>query len=358
MRLRRTRIRFESNARVRSLSLRTSARFIRSAGRRSRGWILIALRTIIRPAEPPRLRRGTGHGIYRFQPARKDRPAFNLQKPAIPLSDHSRLVFPAHSHPAVSLIVPAYDNWSYTDRCLTAVLCHTLEVPYEVILADDSSTDETRNASERIKNIQVICATRRQGFLHNVNHAATHARGKYLVLLNNDTVVQPRWLSRLVSTAEGSRDVGIVGPKVIYDDGRLQEAGGSISCRGHASRLGQYQDASDPSFNVEKDVDYVSGCCLLIGTTLWRELDGFDERYAPGYYEDVDLAFRVRERGYRVVYQPLAVVAHTEGATHGHDPSRGAKRFIERNETLFRERWAKVLQDRRFDRSGAKPASI
>ena len=261
-----------------------------------------------------------------------------------------RLVFRVFEHARVSIVVPAYNEWRHTHLCLRAVLEHTAAPAFEVLLADDASTDRTMDAPLLLDNVVVVRDGRRRGFLGNCNQAARFARGEYLVLLNNDTVVQPGWLEALVATADRDPRIGIVGAKILYEDGRLQDAGGVVYRDGSAARYGKDGDPAAPAYNQLRDVDYVSGCCLLVRRDLWRRLGGFDGRYSPGYYEDVDLAFRVRANGFRVVYEPGAVVAHSEGASHGHDPSSGAKRFLPRNAEIFRSTWAEELVRDRSDR--------
>ncbi|HEY7549252.1 MAG TPA: glycosyltransferase, partial [Hyphomicrobiaceae bacterium] len=92
-------------------------------------------------------------------------------------------------------------------------------------------------------------------------------------------------------------------------------------------------------------VDYCSGACIMIAASLFRELGGFDARYAPAYYEDTDLAFRVRQTGRKVLYQPKAVVVHHEGVSNGTDTGRGIKAYQVTNQAKFLERWRKELEE-------------
>jgi GT2 family glycosyltransferase len=102
-------------------------------------------------------------------------------------------------------------------------------------------------------------------------------------------------------------------------------------------------------FNYVKDVDFCTGASIAVRTDLWRELGGFDERYAPAYYEDTDLAFRIREAGFRTVYQPRSVAIHYEAVTHGKDETRGIRRYLVENRKKFFERWRDVLAREHFD---------
>jgi GT2 family glycosyltransferase/ubiquinone/menaquinone biosynthesis C-methylase UbiE len=255
--------------------------------------------------------------------------------------------------PAVSIVIPAYNGWDLTYKCLASIKENTLGVSYEIIVGDDASTDETKNINNYIKNITVIRNEKNLEFLHNCNHAATYAKGKYILFLNNDTEVRPGWLSSLVDLMEKDQKIGMTGSKLIYPNGKLQEAGAIIWNDASGWNFGYKQDPDAPEFNYVKAVDYISGASILIRTDLWKKIGGFDERYTPAYCEDSDLAFEVREQGYKVIYQPLSEIIHYEGYTHGTDKSEGIKgneikAYQKLNNEKFREKWKDVLQKNHF----------
>ena len=189
-----------------------------------------------------------------------------------------------------------------------------------------------------------ICATRaNSGFIASCNRGAENARGKYLIFLNNDTHVKPGWLTALLDTFAEEPRAGIVGSKLLYPDGRLQEAGGIIWQDASGWNYGKFDDAQKPEYNFLREVDYCSAAALMVPKALFVSLGGFDSRYAPGYYEDTDLAFKVRQAGYKVLYQPLSEVIHYEGVTGGTDLSTGAKRHQAINRSTFAETWAAEL---------------
>ena len=180
-----------------------------------------------------------------------------------------------------------------------------------------------------------------QGFLRNCNNAARHARGKYVMFLNNDTQVTENWLSSLVQLIESDPSIGMVGSKLVYPDGRLQEAGGIIWSDGSGWNYGRLDNPDKPEYNYVKDVDYISGAAILLSNELWNQIGGFDTRFAPAYCEDSDLAFEVRKAGYRVVYQPKSRVIHFEGVSNGTDvQGTGLKRYQVANSRKLKEKWA------------------
>ena len=223
---------------------------------------------------------------------------------------YGKLVFPREERPMVSIVIPVYNQIHYTYLCLASILEHTKDVSYEVIIADDVSTDATEHLSEFAENLVIRRNKTNQGFLRNCNQAAEAARGKYVMFLNNDTQVTEGWLSSLVRLIESDGTIGMVGSKLVYPDGRLQEAGGIIWSDGSGWNYGRLDDPDKAEYNYVKDVDYISGAAILLSVKLWKQIGGFDERFAPAYCEDSDLAFEVRKAGYRVVYQPLSKVIH------------------------------------------------
>ncbi len=256
-----------------------------------------------------------------------------------------KLVVPEFSKPKVSIVIPVYNQFDYTYECIKSIIKHTRKVKYEIIIGDDVSTDKTVEISKYIKGINVVRNKENLKFLLNCNNAAKQARGKYILFLNNDTKVTEGWLSSLVELIESDSTIGMVGSKLIYPDGRLQEAGGIIWKDASAWNYGNGQDPEKPEFNYVRDVDYISGAAIMLSKKLWNKIGGFDEDFAPAYCEDSDLAFQVREQGYRVVYQPASVVVHFEGVSNGTDTSTGLKHYQIVNNDKLKTKWAHRLKD-------------
>lgn len=255
------------------------------------------------------------------------------------VSDVEKLVLPYSENPTVSIVIPVYNQFGYTYNCLKSIIKNTTDVEYEIIIGDDCSTDITQQISELVENVIVAKTKTNVRFLRNCNNAAKLARGKYILFLNNDTQVLPNWLSSLVELIERKDDIGMVGSKLLYPDGTLQEAGGIIWGDGHAWNYGNGQSPNKPEFNYVKEVDYISGAAIMIRRNLWEEIGGFDELFNPAYCEDSDLAFEVRKHGYKLMYQPLSMVVHFEGKSNGTDLSSGVKKYQVENMKKLSQKW-------------------
>jgi O-antigen biosynthesis protein len=259
------------------------------------------------------------------------------------LSDYPVLSFPEVAAPDVTIVVPAHNKFEVSYHCLCALLFAPNRTTFEVVLVDDGSSDETAQAERYVQGVRIVRHETALGFVDGCNDGAALARGRYIAFLNNDTEVTAGWLDELVRAFEAFGDVGLAGSKLIYGDGRLQEAGGIVWRSGNPWQYGWKRAATDPRCNYLRQVDYVSGAAILIPATLWREVGGFSPEFAPGYFEDTDLAMKVRSAGRRVVYVPTSTVVHFEGASAGVDTSTGMKRFQEVNRPKFKRKWGQAL---------------
>jgi GT2 family glycosyltransferase len=259
--------------------------------------------------------------------------------------------FKAVEKPDVSIIIPVFNKWKFTCGCLVSLYENIGEVPScEVIVVDNASTDETSLIiNQKFKNIRYFKNQKNLGFVGGCNFGAKQARGRYLVFLNNDTLIKKGWLDNLYKTFLKNNNIGLVGSKLIYPNETLQEAGGIIWKNKSAWNYGNGQNPDHYEFNYLKDVDYCSGASIMIPTSVFKRLGGFDEFYSPAYYEDTDLAFRVRKIGLRTVYQPKSELIHFEGGTAGKDIKQGLKKYQEINREKFFNRWADVLEKENED---------
>lgn len=288
---------------------------------------------------------------------------FNLKRGM----DKNPVVFPVFENPVVSIIIPVYNQWDYSQMCLNSVLENTENIPCEIIIADDGSFDATVNIEKYAKNIKIIRSENNLGFIKNCNNAAKYAAGKYVLFLNNDTEVQKDWLKNLLLLMENDKSIGIAGPKFVYPGGVLLEAGGIIWREADSWHYGRFDNPDRPEYNYVKEVDYISGACIMIVKKLFDDIGGFDERYVPAYYEDSDLAFEARKRGYKVVYQPESVVVHYENISYKYKYKRSGKKNSGKlkniNETdnsadsngngisnreKFRQKWSSVLENEHY----------
>jgi GT2 family glycosyltransferase/glycosyltransferase involved in cell wall biosynthesis len=251
--------------------------------------------------------------------------------------------FPVDDQVEISIIIPVFNQLRFTHACLASLQENQGTERFEVIVVDDCSTDGTAEAVTRMAGVIYMRTETNSGFIACCNRGAEKARGKYLVFLNNDTLVRDGWLSALVNTFAEEPQAGIVGSKLIYPDGRLQEAGGIIWQDASGWNYGKFDDAGRPEYNYLREVDYCSAAALMIPKALFHRVGGFDLRYAPAYYEDTDMAFKVRRAGYKVLYQPLSEVIHYEGATGGTDLASGTKKHQEINRSRFARTWAVEL---------------
>jgi GT2 family glycosyltransferase/glycosyltransferase involved in cell wall biosynthesis len=247
--------------------------------------------------------------------------------------------------PRVSIVIPAFNQWAYTRQCLQSLRRAGASVPFEIILVDDASTDQTEQAMAQVEGVNYLRNPENLGFIGSCNRGSEQARGEFLVLLNNDTEVCQHWLDRLLETFAMVPEAGLVGAKLVYPDGTLQECGGMVLSDGSGWNYGRHDDPERPEYQFLRETDYCSGACIMLRTETFRRLGGFDTHYAPAYYEDTDLAFRIRQAGQKVLVQPAAVIVHHEGVTSGTDISSGTKQYQDINRGKFLERWAAALAE-------------
>ena len=251
--------------------------------------------------------------------------------------------------PTVSIVIPCHEQFAHTQACI-----HALEetiptwVRGEILIVDDASSPGTvadlQQLADSNPHVSLLRNEVNSGFLASVNRGVEEASGEFIVLLNNDTIPLPGWLPPLLAPFRDRGDVGAVGGRLVYPDGRLQEAGGLVFRDGSAAKFG-YGDP-DPDFQlftVPREVDYCSGCLLAFRRDFFLESGGFDPAYGFGFYEDTDFCFRIRALGRVVLYEPDSVIVHVEGASAGIDLTQGAKRFQKLNASLFTERWQEAL---------------
>lgn len=254
------------------------------------------------------------------------------------------LFFPHVEAPDVSIVIPAHDKVEVTYYGLASLLLAKTKVSFEIILVDDASTDETAQLEKIVSGITIIHNETPQRFLRSCNIGAKVARGKYVVLLNNDIEATAGWLDALIDGFNRFNKVGLVGAKLLYPDGMLQDAGGIVWGSGTPWNYGNRQNAWDPRFTYARQVDYLTGAAMMTTKKIWDEVGGLSNYLEPMYFEDTDFSFKVRDAGYTTWYIPSATVYHFEGMTSGTNTSSGFKKYQDINGPKFKRRWIEAYK--------------
>lgn len=264
------------------------------------------------------------------------------------LASDEQIILPCPEKPVVTVIIVLWNQAPLTLACLQS-LAEEVSVPIEIIIVDNASTDRTADLLKRVQNAKILQQADNVGFLRGVNAALPEIRGGHVLLLNNDATLRHGTLSAAVEMMNRAADIGAVGGPIILPNGALQEAGSIIwrdgSCRGY----GRHDDPSLGSYMFPREVDYCSGAFLMIREGLFQKLGGFDDAYAPAYYEETDLCMRIRADGYRIMYDPRAAIDHFEFGSL--TTASTAHEWQSRNRETFREKHARALATRHLPAS-------
>jgi len=260
------------------------------------------------------------------------------------MTGSTQVRFPESSWPSVSIIVIATGNAPHLLECLRSVGENVRSTTYEVtVVLNGADREVASEIGRRVQGAHILTSRVNRGFAGGCNLGASTARGQYLVLLNDDTVVESGWLESLVAACERRPTLGAVGSRLLNPDGTLQEAGQVLWSDGSTSGVGRDSPADEHAFEWARRVDYCSGSSLLVRRTTWDRLGGLDESYFPAYCEDVDFCLRIAEGGEEVWYEPTSRVRHLESRSS----SPWFKEFlIERNRPQLVARWESVLGNR------------
>ncbi len=259
------------------------------------------------------------------------------------LAKKRTLSIPCSEQPVVSILLVVYNQAELTLRCL-ASLASERQVAFETILVDNGSNDQTARMMELISGVECIVNQDNPGFLKAVNQAAQHARGSYLLLLNNDAELLSGALKAAVDRISQTGGIGAVGGPIVLTDGTLQEAGSIVWRDGSCIGYGRGDNPDQPQYRFVRPVDYCSGAFLLVRRDLFKSIGGFDEIFAPAYYEETDLCARIWEQGLRVVYEPRARIVHYEFGS-SESPER-ALQLQQHNREIFVDRHQAFLSGR------------
>lgn len=222
------------------------------------------------------------------------------------------LTLPYSDAPRASIVVLTRRNVEVLRACLASVARNVgPDTQFElIILLNGADEDVAAFCDREVVGARVERSHVNLGFPAGCNLAAAEARGEFLVFLNDDTEVAPRWLECLMQAADEHPQAGAIGSRLLFADGSVQEAGGVIWKDGTTAQVGRERGSASPRYECLRQVDYCSAASLLVRSSTWNLIGGFDEEFSPGYYEDVDLCLAVRHYGQQVLYEPGSRLVH------------------------------------------------
>lgn len=256
--------------------------------------------------------------------------------------DENTISLPYFEKPIVSILIPIYNNIEYTINCLYSLSINIVNIPYEIIIINDNSTDDSQEYLSKIKNLKMINNTVNQGFLKNINLGIQKSDSEFILIFNNDILVFPNFLEKLFDVFNTQKNIGAVGPMLLFEDLTLQEAGAYLDSNAEVTNIGRQKNPIEPNYNFYNEVDYCSGCCLLTRRILPDGTIAFlDELYLPAYYEETDLCMRLKNHyNLKIIYQPLSKVIHFESISY----SEKKQAALTINKEKFRSKWEKELK--------------
>jgi GT2 family glycosyltransferase len=263
-----------------------------------------------------------------------------------------RLIFPDLNdpklifghYPKVSIIIVAYTQTALELLCLQSIRQTMQTYPYEVIISNNGSSEENQRLMSSISNAVIVQNKGNEGFVRGVNIGVEKASGQYIFLLNDDAILTKGCVDHLLNRIDPWRvkNIGVVGGQIITLDGKVQDAGGILWRNGIAAEYGKGEDPAIGDVNFFREVNYVSGACFMTPRELFEDLGGFDEQFSPGYCEESDYCCRVREKGYRVVYEPTAKLLHYEyGSTEG----KGVNALVKEHTEVLYQKHKELLKE-------------
>lgn len=222
------------------------------------------------------------------------------------------------------------------------------DVRLEIVVVLNGASEQVRRVATTLPpGVRLINSDTNRGFAGGCNLGAATAAGEpapdFLVFFNDDAVAAPDWLRALLDFAGGRPEAGVIGSRLRFPDGAVQDAGGVLLRDGHPAMVGRGWPEADERIAFARRVDYVSAAAILVRREAFEAVGGFDEGYFPAYYEDADLCLRLAAAGWQSWYLPTAEVVHAESASSAHGRK---ERIADRNERRFLQRWHHLLPDR------------
>jgi GT2 family glycosyltransferase len=221
----------------------------------------------------------------------------------------------------VAIVIPTYEQTTLVSDCVDSIwesLSFQDREKVRIVIVDDGSRPEVQAALRKLP-AEVVLKTRNEGYARGFNDGlATIPLDEDVIVLNNDTLAQEGWIEALQACAHSNPQVGVVGPKLLYPDGRIQSAGSyrSVGAPEWFDHCFRFRESAYLPANIQREVLAVTGACMYIKREVLEKIGGFDPEY-PMAYEDVDYCLRAREAGFRILYCPQATLTHLEGYTRG-----------------------------------------
>ena len=217
--------------------------------------------------------------------------------------------------PSVAIVVLNWNGRSLLETCLPHLLNQTYPNLKIVVVDNGSDDDSVPFVQQNFPQVTIICHDENLGFSKGHNVALAQYSADYFVLLNNDVLAEPTCVESLIRPLIADPQIGIVGGKLLYPDGTIQHIGAEISYPQAFSRHHHVYEPDEGQLAALRDTDYVTGAAMAFSNQLWQELQGFDTQFSPYYYEEVDLCWRSRAAGYRVVVVPDLLGIHDESSS-------------------------------------------
>ncbi|MDR6553932.1 GT2 family glycosyltransferase [Paenibacillus qinlingensis] len=230
-----------------------------------------------------------------------------------------------------SIIIPTFNGLALLKACVTSIRQHTF-APYEIIVVDNGSQDGTMGYC-RNEHIKLVALPANLGFPAACNYGLRLAEGDTLMLLNNDTIVTPNWLPKMLSCLNSREDIGMVGPVSNYVFSRQKIR---IPFTGISNMVHIYSQVNPGKWRETKRL---VGFCLLFKRSLYDQIGELDERFAPGYYEDDDFSYRARLAGYRLLIAGDCFVYHRGSVSFRKKMGRSKRELLRRNRKKFMHKW-------------------
>ena len=241
--------------------------------------------------------------------------------------------FQCSENPVVSIVITAKNDFEYTYNCLKSIAQHKTEIPYEILLGDDCSIDETSVAENYFEGVKVIHYIEPMHYLGNCNATIAQAKGEFIYLLGNDILItQNRFLETFLNKFEDS--IGAIGGKTI------------VPCNDTISEVTAFVYDKQGSYHrikedKEQDADFILVTNMMIRKSIWEKVGGYSKEYLPAYYEDNDLCLKIKDAGYRLKYVGEGTqVIHYEGVTVSQHSTNA-----EKNRKFFLQKWKKVFPE-------------